>query len=159
MKLIIAVVIIALALGFYAAWGRDWLKRQPWAAGFFAKLEPLEIALYKKSETVLFARIKVLTGIVLTMLTQLGGADLSPILPYIPEAHRGLAQFGINLLPMLITLVGIMDERLRNTTTKPLELVALPETKPLPPAVEEAIAVAEQAKAEAVAEVKQEGLV
>lgn len=159
MKLIIAVVIIALLFGFYAAWGRDWLKRQPWAAGFFRAIEPVEIALYKKSETVLFARIKVLTGVVLTLLTQLGGADFTPVLPYIPEAYRGLAQFGINLLPMFITLVGIMDERLRNTTTKPLELVALPESKPLPPAVAEAVAVAEQAKAEAVAEVKQEGLV
>lgn len=157
MKLIIAVVILASLFTGYAL-VRPWLKAQPWAAGFFAAVDRLEILLYKKSETILFARLKMLTGVILMLLTQLGTIDLTPLMPYIPEAHRSLAQFFINLLPLGVTIVGMMDERLRNTTTKPIELVALPENKPLPAEVETAVAVAEQAKAEAVAEVKREGL-
>lgn len=154
MKLIVSVVVLGLALGIYAAWGREWLKSKPWAAGFFAAIEPLELALYKKSETILFARIKILSGLLLTLLTQLGTIDLTPLMPIIPDKHRGLVQILFNMLPMAVTLVGFMDERLRNTTTKPLELVALPDNKPLPPAVADAVAIAEQAKIEAVAEVK-----
>ena len=154
---IVLVATAALVTIWYAAYGRPWLKSKPWAAKFFEWIEPLELLLFKNSETILFARLKILTGVVLTLLTQLGSIDLTPIMPYIPEAHRGLVQFALNLMPLGLTLVGMLDERLRNGTTKPLELVALPVTKPLPPAIEEAVAIAEQAKVEAVAEVKREG--
>lgn len=154
MKWIVLVAVAALVTIWYAAYGRPWLKSKPWAAGFFAWIEPIELVLFKNSETILFARFKMLLGIVLTLLTQLGSIDLTPIMPYIPEVHRGLFQFALNLMPLGLTLVGMMDERLRNGTTKPLELVAIPSTAVLPPAVEQAIAVAEQAKVEAVAEVK-----
>lgn len=135
---------------------RPWLKEQPWAAPFFKFIEPIEIVLFKKSETILFARLKVLVGALLTLLTTVGTVDLSLILPLLPEKHRGIAQAVINLLPLGISVVGLMDERLRNTTTKPIELVALPENKPLPLAVEMAVQVADQAKVEAVNAIKAE---
>jgi hypothetical protein len=135
---------------------RPWLKAQPWAAPFFKWMEPIEIALYKKSETILFARLKMLTGVLLTLLTTLGTIDISAVLPFLPEKHRGIVQAIISFTPMLISVVGLMDERLRSTTTKPLELVALPENKPLPLAVEMAVQVADQAKVEAINVVKAE---
>lgn len=135
---------------------RPWLKEQPWAVPFFKWIEPIEIALYKKSETILFARLKMLTGVLLTLMTTIGTVDVSAVLPLLPEKHRGIVQAVISLTPMLISVLGLMDERLRNTTTKPLELVALPENKPLPLAVEMAVQVADQAKVEAVNAIKAE---
>lgn len=133
---------------------RPWLKEQPWAAPFFKFMEPIEIKLFKKSETILFARLKVLVGVLLTLLTTLGSVDLSLILPLLPQEHRGIAQAIISLMPMIISVMGLMDERLRNTTTKPIEMVALPENKPLPLDVVIAVEAANQAKAEAVAVIK-----
>ncbi|QDM22609.1 hypothetical protein FIU28_16695 [Tardiphaga sp. vice154] len=53
-----------------------------------------------------------------------------------------------NLLPMLITLVGMADEKLRNTSTMPIELVALPDKVVADnPFVAEAVAVVAEAKA------------
>lgn len=154
MKWIVLVAVAALVTIWYAAYGRPWLKSKPWAAGFFAWVEPIELVLFKNSETILFARLKFVSGILLMLMTQLGTIDLTPIMPYIPEAYRGLVQFFLNLSPLALTMLGAIDERLRNGTTKPLELVAIPSTAVLPPKVEQAIAVAEQAKFEAVAEVK-----
>lgn len=153
-SMLILLAVLVLAVVWYAAYGREWLKAKPWAAGFFAAIEPLEILLFKKSETILFARLKIVTGAVLTLLTMLGGIDLTPLMPFVPEKYHGLFQMGINLLPMLITFVGMMDERLRNTTTKPLELVALPETQPVSPEVAAAVEMADAAKVQAVAVVK-----
>lgn len=47
----------------YAMWGRAWLKRQPWSQGFFDWIEPIELVLFKKSETILFARLKIMTDV------------------------------------------------------------------------------------------------
>ena len=137
---------------------RPVLKEQPWMAGFFRVMEPIEIALFKKSETILFARLKMLTGVLLTLLTTIGSVDMSAVMPLLPEKHRGIAQAFLSLMPMLITLLGLIDEKLRNTTTKPVELVALPENKPLPLAVELAVQTAELTKREAVEAVKLDAL-
>lgn len=150
MWFLVAVLVSVLAYVLF----RPWLKAQSWAAGFFAWIEPIEIALYKKSETILFARLKVLTGLLLTLLTSLGTVDLTAVVPIIPEKHRPWVQALMSLMPLAISAIGVMDERLRNTTTKPLELVALPENKPLPLAVEMAVQVADQAKVEAVKAIK-----
>lgn len=153
---IVLLVLVVLAIVWYAAVGREWLKGKPWTAGFFAAIEPLEIALYKKSETILFARLKILTGLVLSALTMLGGIDLTMITPFVPEQHQGFVNLAVNLLPLAISLVGMLDERLRNTTTKPLELVAIPEAAPVSPEVEAAVMAADATKAIAVAAVKGE---
>jgi hypothetical protein len=152
--LLVVIALLAVVLLYVLA--RPWLKAQPWAAPFFAWVEPLEIRLFKKSETILWARAKMAAGVLLTGLTFLGGIDFSLLMPYVPEAYRDLVQFALNMIPMALTLVGAVDEKLRNGSTKPLELVALPENTPLPPQVAIAVADAEIAKETAVAVVKQD---
>jgi hypothetical protein len=145
----------ALVAAVYALWLRPWLKGQAWAKPFFAWVEPLEIALFKNSETILFARLKVAVGLLLAALTYMSTFDITPILPLLPEAWRPHAQAVMAMLPLILSLVGMADERLRNTTTKPLELVALPlESKPIPPQVAIAVAEADIAKEAAVEVVK-----
>ena len=146
--LIIAAAVFALIVLWYALVGRAWLKQKPWAQGFFAAIEPIEIRLYKKSETILWARLKMLVGVALTVLTYLGTIDLTPLMPFVPEDHRATLQALFNLLPMVITLVGMADEKLRNTSTRPIELVALPDKVVADnPFVAEAVAVVAEAKA------------
>jgi hypothetical protein len=156
MTFLIVLAVITGLLLWYALKGRAWLKSKPWAAGFFAWIEPAEILLFKKSETLLFARLKMLTGLLLTVLTQIGTINLTPFMPFVPEKWQKYVDAAVNALPMVISLMGWADERLRNTTTKPIELVAVPDkvaagnTK-----VAEAVAMADATKAEAVAVVVQ----
>lgn len=147
--LIILGVIFALLLG-YVLGGRAWLKSKSWAQGFFAWIEPVEIFLFKKSETILWARLKILTGLLLTAMTQLGAIDLSPLWPFVPDEYEGPIKIVLNLLPLAITLIGMIDEKLRNSVSAPIELVALAE-KDKTPEVVQAVAAAEVAKVEAVA--------
>lgn len=147
--IIVALTITGLVL-FYAVEGRPWLKSKPWAAGFFAFVEPLERVLFNKSETILFARLKMFTGLLLTLLTSLGTIDLSPIMPLVPDKYAGVLRIAFNLLPLSLTLVGWADQTLRNGTTLPIEIVSMPD-KDITPKVAEAIAIAAATKAEAVA--------
>lgn len=149
MKILIGLSALAAVLTWYALWGRDWLKNKPWAAWVFDWIEPFEIAFYKKSETILFARLKMLSGVVLMALTQIGTIDLTPIMPFVPDAYEPYVRVAFNLLPLVLTLMGVIDEKLRNATTKPIELVAVAE-KDITPEVATAIVVAEVAKADAV---------
>jgi hypothetical protein len=133
--------------------GREWLKTKTWAQPFFAWVEPIEILLFKKSETILFARLKVFGGVALTYLVQASQIDWTPILPFIPEKYHFFVNAAISSLPLLLSLLGVADEKQRYTATKPIELVAVPEAK-ITAEVAETIAVADMAKAEAVAAVK-----
>lgn len=153
MKTLIVLTAITGLLLLYALAGRAWLKSKPWAQGFFGWVEPLEILLFKKSETILFARLKMLTGLLLMLLSQIGTIDLSPLMPFVPEQYQGIVRVAFNFMPLIITAVGYMDESLRNATTKPIELVAVPEVG-LTPEVKVAIAQADEAKDQAVAVVK-----
>jgi hypothetical protein len=156
MTFLIILAIIAGLIIFYALKGRAWLKTKPWAQGFFALIEPVEIVLFRKSETILFARLKMLTGLLLMILSQIGTIDLTPFMPFVPDQWEPYVRAAFNLLPLIITLVGWMDENLRKTTTKPIELVAVPDkVAEANPKIADAIATAEVAKTEAVAEVKQ----
>jgi len=155
MNLAYAVAALAILLVVYALWLRSWLQAQPWAAPFFAWVGPIERALFKKSKTILFARLKIIVGVGLTVLTQMGTLDLTPMMPFIPEQYHGVAQVAFNLLPLLISVMGMADERLRNATTQPIELVALPDDKELPMQVRIAVAEAAMAKETAVAVVKE----
>lgn len=152
---IILSLLIALLL-WYTIWGRAWLKTKPWAKGFFDWIEPIEIRLYKKSETILLARLKVATGVLLTVLTYLGTIDLTPLMPFVPDKYEGVLRAVFNLLPLTISLLGLADEKLRNQTTLPVELVAVSEAK-ASPRVKEAIALADATKTEAVQVVKANG--
>jgi hypothetical protein len=146
------IAILSAALLWYAMVGREWLKAKPWAQGFFDLVEPVEIALFKKSETILFARMKIITGVVLTFLTQLGDINLAPLIPFVPDKYQTWVNIGVNCIPLLLSLLGMIDEWLRNRTTKPIELVAVPEAT-APPEVKSALAQADAAKDIAVATV------
>lgn len=155
MKTLIILSIITALLLWYALQGRDWLKSKSWAMPFFAWIEPIEIVLFKKSQTILFARLLSGLGVVLTMLQQFNGIDLTPILPFVPEKYQMALTVGVNMLPLLITAIGWMVEKLRNSTSKPLELVAVPDKVVAEnPRVAEAVAMADATKAEAVAVAK-----
>lgn len=130
MKLLIAILIFVSVLAVYVLWGRQWLKQQTWAQGFFAAIEPVEILLWSKSETILWARAKQLTGLLLTWLTFTGTIDLTPLMPFIPDQYEWYVTSAFNLLPMLITVVGSIDVKLRQDTTKPIEQVAQPDAVP-----------------------------
>jgi hypothetical protein len=151
MTFLIVLAVITGLLLWYALQGREWLKSKSWAQGFFAWIEPIEIALFRKSETILFARLKILTGLLLTLLTQIGSIDLTPIMPFVPDKYAPYVHVAFNLLPLVISGMGALDEKLRNRTTKPIELVAIPEKVVAEnPEIAEVIAVADMAKAEAV---------
>lgn len=156
--IILAALVVAILL--YAVFVREWLKCRPWAAGFFAFIEPIELVLWRKSETILFARLKIVVGLLLAVLTQFGEIDLTPLMPLVPDQYEAALRVAFNLLPLFISIVGWMDEKLRNGTTKPLEVVALPDD--LPPEVAKAIEKADVAKDKAVAvavEAKEAGAV
>jgi len=148
MKFLIPLALFVAVLLWYAIQGRDWLKTKPWAEGFFAWIEPIEIVLFKKSPTILFARLKIVTGLALTALTQVGAINLTPIMPFVPEKYQSWVNFAINSIPLAISLIGMADEWLRNRTTRPVELVAIAD-KDVTPAVADIIAKADEVKTEA----------
>lgn len=152
MTFLIILAIFSALLLWYAIQGREWLKTKPWAQDFFDLIEPVEIVLFKKSETILFGRLLTGLGAVLTFLTQLGEINLAPIIPFVPEKYQFIVTFAVNCLPLVISGLGAIVERLRNRTTKPIELVAVPETT-APPEVKAAMAEADAAKDAAVATV------
>lgn len=153
-----ALIVLAVITGiilWYALQGRDWLKSKSWAEGFFAAVEPIEIFIYKKSETILVARSLQLLGAILTVLTWIGSIDITPIMPLVPDKYHAYVQAAMSFLPLVLNGLGAIVERLRNKTTKPVELVAIPDQVVAEnPKVAEAMAVAEIAKFEAVAEVE-----
>jgi hypothetical protein len=155
--LIGTVLIIIGAILFYALALRPWLKNQAWAQRFFAWIEPIELALYKKSETVLLGRLVWLGGAIVTLydgfLAYFGSINWQPLTTYIfntmhlPPEMQGLA------LSVLVTGLGVAIVSLRKKTTKPLELVAVPDNK-VSPTAQAAIARADAAKDQAVAAVR-----
>lgn len=154
MKWLIIFGLLAV-LAWYAALGRDWLQGKPWAAPFYSLpwVQWIEIKFWKKSQTILWARFKMLVGAVLAALVQLGSIDLTPLMPFVPDAYEPMVRAVINLLPLLITVVGMADEKNRNNTTKPIEIVAVPEEAP--PEVMAKIMRVEAANVAAVATVEE----
>lgn len=146
-----AAIAFLTVLVVYFVWGgREAAKKR--FPDFFAKIEPIEIILWEKSETILFARLKIIAGVLLTLLTQLGTIDLTPLMPLVPEKYQGIAQVAFNALPMILTALGVIDERLRRDTGTPLEIVALPDAVvAASPGIQQVVDNAAQVKAEAVA--------
>jgi hypothetical protein len=148
-------LLLAILVAVYALWGRQKLKSLHWppVERFFAWIEPIELALYKKSETVLLGRLLSFGGLFVTAYDTVAvfasSLDLTPIttrvmdLAQIPADMRGLA------VTAFIALLGRAVTWLRAQTTKPLELVAVPEAK-LSTAASAAIAQADAAKDQAV---------
>ncbi len=152
MSFLIAMALITGLLLWYAMVGRAWLKTKPWAASFLSWIEPVEIALFKKSETILFARINTSLGVILTVLTQLGAIDITPLMPFVPPKYAGIVRAVYSCIPLALSFFGAIVEWLRNRTTMPVELVAVPDKLVAQiPAVANAVAAADAAKAQAVA--------
>jgi hypothetical protein len=142
----------------YAVWGRPWLKKQPWAQRFFAAVDSLELALYKKSETILVGRLLWVGGLIVTFYDGLAvfvrSLDITPLTTrlfdwlHVPADMRNLT------VTAFIGVVGLIINSLRKATTKPLELVAVP-AQAFTPQVAQSMAAAEEAKQEAVAAVQE----
>lgn len=128
---------------------RNWLKAQPWTAGFFALVEPVERNLWNKSETILWSRFLMVLGVLPPILDQLSTLNIPALMAVLPEKWTPY-------LSLSFVVAGIVSEFLRRQTTKPLEVVALPDV--VSPAVAQAVVVAEIASKEAVAVVKAEAV-
>lgn len=135
---------------WYALKGRTWLKSTTWGQRFLTWIEPLEIFLFKKSETILFARAQQIVGLVLTGLTMLGTIDMTPFKALVSSRVAWL----FDMIPLAITVLGMINEYLRNRTTKPVEVVAAPAA--ISPQAQAVVAAADDATAVAVAAVKDE---
>ena len=154
MTILIVLAVITGLILWYALHGRDWLKSKSWAQRFFAWVEPIEIALYKKSETILVGRLLQFLGVVLTGLIWIGSIDITPIIPLVPEKYQPYLQVAMSFMPQVLNGLGAIVERLRNHTTKPIELVAVPDKVVAEtPKLAEAVAMADATKVEAVAAV------
>ena len=142
--LIVLLAFIAF-VALWVLWLRNWMKEKPWAAGFFAAIEPAEIYLWNKSETILWSRFLMFLGVLPPILDQIAMLNTPAIIAIVPERWTPY-------LSLSFVVAGTISEALRRATTKPLEVVALPDV--LPPAVAQAVAVADVASKEAVAAVK-----
>lgn len=138
-------VLVAL-IAIYGMGGRNWLKARPWTAWFYRWVEPIEIVLWRKSETILWSRFLIIAGLIPPLFEQLEKLmpAVSGVLPPEYQAWWTLS----------FTVVGIINEMMRRNTTKPLELVELPDNQS--PKVAAAVAAAEVAKDKAVAAVEKE---
>lgn len=155
MTFIIILLAITAIVTLWTMWARPWLKRQSWAAGFFAWIEPIERGLWAKSETILWARFLQVTGLVTTVLGIFGTIDWTVITPLVPDTYQKF----MPLIPLILNLIGTVTEKLRRDTTEPLAVVsapeavkaALPEVAAMKDAKEAAVAAVEEAKAEGTA--------
>lgn len=153
----IALIMLGVLTVLAIAWAtilRPWLRKKPWAQGFFAKIETAEILLYEKSEGIFWARWQQFLGIVLMLCGLFGGLDYTWLVVFTPEwVHPVLP-----LIPSILNVTGTIAERLRRDTTKPLEQVALPTVVPATVAIAEArVEVAKAELKETIKEAKAEG--
>lgn len=157
MRYAVAIAVFFTLAALYANWIRPNMRETEWGQRFLARIEPFERIFYWKSETIFMARVKMLCGILLTIATQAGAIDITPIMPLVPDAWEPTVRVVWNALPMIATVVGWFDQSQRFDTTKPVELVAMRTDAP-----EEVKAAAETAEAvnkEVVAIAKQAGAV
>lgn len=155
-SLFISAAVLAALLLWYALAGRAWLKSKPWAQGFFAAIEPLEIFVFQKSETILVSRLLELGSLIVGSYDAIAvfvtSYDMNPVTTrifdflHVPADVRGIAMAGF------IFIMARIMASLRKRTTKPLEMVAVAD-KDITPAVAQTLAVAEATKQEAVAAV------
>lgn len=149
-----AITFVILFALWFAMVGRAWLKTTFIGQKLLGWIEPVEIALYKKSETILIGRLTWLGGGIVTihdaLAVFLASQDWTPI------TARVLASVPPDMRPVVlsgtITLIGFLMNWLRKRTAKPIEVVAAPAT----PVNAIAEARVEAANAAAVATVEAE---
>jgi len=150
-------VIIVCLIVLYALVGRPWLKTKPLGQRFLAWVEPVELALFKKSETILMGRLLWIGSLFVSLYDGIAvyasSLDLTPITTrlmdflHIPQDLRGLTVSGF------LMAIGLMINNLRSKVTKPIELVAVSDSAATPQQTA-AIAKADAANSQAVATVK-----
>jgi len=150
---LLVLALIGAFLLIYALVLRPWLKTKPWAQRFFAWIDPLELALFKKSETILVGRLLWVGGLFVTfydgLATFVQSLDLTPLTTrifdwlHIPTDMRSLSATAF------VGIIGLLINKLRKATTKPLELVAVSNAN-VTPAAAVAMAQADVAKDQAV---------
>jgi hypothetical protein len=101
-------------------------SNKPWAKGFFAWIEPIEIALYKKPKTILVGRLIWVGAFLVTAYDSL--ATFLPALDLTPITNRTLSRVSDDLRPLVVTgavaLIGLLVNWMRKRTTKPVDAVA-----------------------------------
>lgn len=146
---------IIIVIVVYALWGRPWLKKQAFAQPFMNWIEPIELTLFKKSETILLGRLLWVGGLFVTFYDSIAmfasSLDLTPLTTrignflHIPDDMRGLAATAF------IVAIGRAITWLRAQTTAPLELVSVSNKEiAASPKLAEAVAMADATKTEAV---------
>ncbi len=131
---------------------RPALRDRPWMQWFFANpaVEWVEINLWRKSETILWARWFQLMGLVHTAAGYLGTIDWTVLSPIVPEKWMPF----LPMIPVVLNFIGTIAEAQRVDTTKPLAIVELPAV--VSPEVAAVVETAEVAKFEAVKEIKKD---
>ncbi len=146
--------IVALLIAFFAWYvikGRSWLKDKPSMAWLYKSRagEWIERTFFKKSESILWGRFLQALGYGLSAIASLGGIDLTPLAAALPENMSWV----VFALPLAIALAGHIQVQLRLDTTRPIELVNLPEN--VPADVQASMTAAELRKDQAVAVVQE----
>jgi len=154
MTIFLLVLALLVALAFlYALVVRPWLKSKSWAQGYFTAIEPFEIALFKKSETVLVGRLVWFGGLIVTaydgFTAYFSSLNFEPLTARIMDFLHIPTDMRSFTLSAFVTALGLAIVRLRKTTTKPLELVSVPDAQ-VTPAAAQAMTQAEAAKDKAV---------
>lgn len=147
---LVSLLVLASLIAIWVTIARPILLCYDWAKPFFLAIEPFELWVYKKSETILWARFKVFVGLLLTILTQSQAIDITPLMPLVPDAWEPTVKILWGMIPMVISVLGLIDEKLRYDTTKPIEVVALPEAKKEIPEVKAILEAAQETKEAAV---------
>jgi hypothetical protein len=146
---LIVILILTVLMAIYVLWVRPWLRTEPWAQGFFAAIEPIEIALFSKSETILWARWIQLMSLLTVVLGMLGQIDPTPFVQLFPPQYQPF----LPMIPGLaLTINSFIEVQLRKDVTKSLDRVALPQV--VSAQVAEVVAQADSASATASAVIK-----
>lgn len=150
MALWIVALLVAL-VAWYVVAGRAWLQGKRWMAWLYRSRtgEWVERTFFRRSESVLWGRFLQVLGYGLTAIAGLGGIDLTPLALVLPSNLAWL----VHVAPLVISLAGHIQVQLRLATTKPIELVDLPEQ--VPPEVKSIVVAAEMRKDQAIAVVQE----
>lgn len=124
---------LTVEVALYVVVIRPWLRKTEWAKPFFANpvTEWIELHLFRKSETLMWARYRMALGTTLTALQSFGAIDITPLITVLtfvlPDQYDWIAQVIAMGWPMVFAFAGAIAEILRRDTTKSLDLVAVPE--------------------------------
>lgn len=142
---------LSTLVALYVIGGRKWLKSRPWMVWLYQSplVQWVELRAFKKSESILWGRFLQALGYGLSFVASFGGIDLTPLAAVLPDGWSWV----VPVTPLIIALAGHIQVQLRLETTKPIELVALPDA--VPPDVAQAADTANAVNAQAVAVVTQ----